>query len=93
MKFKNSTNMNQKKYSKNETSKNIVKILVKIPPILTQFFTINQKNAQIQFQLITLQLYIKKREANYGSIGISACNWSNYWINGDCKLHVHAISN
>ena len=49
MKFKNSTNMNQKKYSKKETSKNIVKILVKIPPILTQFFTINQKNAQIQF--------------------------------------------
>ena len=86
--------MNQIKYSKRENTKNIVKILVKIPPpILTQFFTISEKNAQIQFQLITLQLYIKKREANYGSIGISACNWSNYWLNGDCKLHVHAISN
>ena len=38
MKFENSTNMNQKKYSKKQTSKNIVKILVKIPPYFDSIF-------------------------------------------------------
>lgn len=38
MKFENSTNMNQKKYAKKETSKNIVKIVVKIPPYFDSIF-------------------------------------------------------